>query len=222
MCYNATTKITLYLIKEDKMNAKNEETKLAIYEYINDYIKTYRASPSIKEIAKAVNCALSTAHKFLVRLEEEGYIERGGRKHIVTNVNNWEMDCLPVIGMVACGKPKLAVEDIQFYLPINKKFFGMGEFFGLIANGNSMINAGIENGDIVIVRKQFVCEEGQIVVAMIQDEYSSDMNATLKRFYKTKNKSIFRLHPENDEMEDIYVNEINIIGIAVKVLKDLN
>lgn len=204
------------------MRAKNEETKLRIYEYINSYIKAHRVSPSIKNIAKDANCAVSTAYKFLVRLEEEGLIERCGRKQIISDANKWAMDCIPVVGLIACGKPKLAVEDIQAYLPINREFFGAGEYIGLVASGESMINVGIEDGDIVIVRKQPTAEEGQIVVAMVQNDYDNEYSATLKRFYRTKDENVFRLHPENSEMEDIYVNSIEIVGVAVKVMKDLN
>ncbi len=203
------------------MRAKNEETKLRIYEYINSYIKAHRVSPSIKDIAKEANCAVSTAYKFLVRLEEEGLIERCGRKNIVSDANKWAMDYIPVVGLVACGKPKLAVEDIQTYLPINKEFLGGGEYIGLVASGESMINAGIDDGDIVIVRNQPNAEEGQIVVAMVQNDYDNECSATLKRFFRTNDNNIFRLHPENSEMEDMYINNIEIVGVAVKVLKDL-
>ena len=98
-------------------------------------------------------------------------------------------------------------------------WLGRGEYFGLIADGESMINIGIKNGDIVIVRKQSTAENGQVVVAMIPDEYSGEMTATLKRFYKEQGR--YRLHPENDKYEDMYFDSINIQGVAVKVLKDL-
>ena len=203
------------------MRAKNEETKLKIYEYINSYIKEHRVSPSIKDIAKEANCAVSTAYKFLVRLEEEGLIERCGRKQIISDANKWVFECIPVVGLVACGKPKLAVEDIQTYMPVNKDLLGMGEYIALVASGDSMINAGIDDGDIVIVRKQPTAEEGQIVVAMVQNDYEDEYSATLKRFYRTKSRNVFRLHPENSKMEDMFINNIEIVGVAVKVIKDL-
>ncbi len=203
------------------MRAKNEETKLKIYEYINSYIKAHRVSPSIKDIAKEANCAVSTAYKFLVRLEEEGLIERCGRKQIISDANKWVFECIPVVGLIACGKPKLAVEDIQTYMPVNKDLLGIGEFIALVASGDSMINAGIDDGDIVIVRKQPTAEEGQIVVAMVKNDYEDEYSATLKRFYRTKSRNVFRLHPENSEMEDMFINNIEIVGVAVKVIKDL-
>ena len=125
------------------MRAKNEDTKIRIYEYINEYIKTHRVSPTITEIAKNANCAVSTAYKFLERLQDEGLIDTAGRGRITSSVNNWEMGYAPILGMVACGKPKLAVEDIQGYLPLNMDYFGKGEYFLLVASGESMINAGM-------------------------------------------------------------------------------
>ena len=125
------------------MRAKNEDTKIRIYEYINEYTKTHRVSPTITEIAKNANCAVSTAYKFLERLQDEGLIDMAGRGRITSTVNNWEMGYAPILGMVACGKPKLAVEDIQGYLPLNMDYFGKGEYFLLVASGESMINAGM-------------------------------------------------------------------------------
>ena len=84
-----------------------------------------------------------------------------------------------------------------------------------------MINVGIDNGDLVVVRRQNTAEDGQIVVAMVQNEYDSECSATLKRFFHTEKRNVFRLCPENDEMDDIIVNNVEILGVAVKVLKDL-
>lgn len=204
-----------------QMRPKNNETKMQIFEFINEYINEYRTSPSVREIASAVDCSISTVHKFLVRLEDEGLIERYGKRHIISSVNSWRMGCAPIVGMVACGQPMTAIEDIQGYLPINKEYFGAGEYMAVIAEGESMINVGIESGDLVIVRRQNTAEDGQIVVAMVQNDYDSECSATLKRFFHTKKKNVFRLHPENDGMEDIIVNSVEIIGVAVKVLKDL-
>lgn len=204
------------------MRARNEETKLRIYEYINDYIKINRVSPTIQEIAQNANCAISTAYKFIERLKEEGLIDTAGRGRITSSVNNWEIDYIPVVGMVACGKPKLAVEDIQGYFPINMQYFGKGEYFLLVANGESMINVGIDDGDMVLIRKQNICEDGQIAVVLTESDYGlSESSATLKRVYRDNKRKRFRLHPENDSMQDFYVDKLDVIGIAVKVIKDL-
>lgn len=202
------------------MRKKNDERMMQIYNYINDFIKEYGVSPSYADIASAMRCAKSTLFLYMRRLEEEGYISRMGHNQIVTLENSNAIDRIPVIGSVACGKPKLAIEDIQGYLPINVDWLGGGEYFGLVANGDSMINIGINDGDIVIVRKQSAAENGQVVVAMIPDEYGGEMSATLKRFYKERGKK-FRLHPENDYMDDIFVDKLEILGVAVKIISDV-
>ena len=201
------------------MQKKNDERKLEVYNFINDFIKEYGVCPSYDEIASSIGCAKSTLFKYMKRLEEEGYIERYGRNQVVTVENSNSIDRVPVIGSVACGKPKLAIEDIQGYLPINIDWLGRGEYFALVADGDSMINIGINDGDIVIVRKQSTAENGQVVVAMIPDEYGGESSATLKRFYKERGK--YRLHPENDYMDDIFVDKVEILGVAVKTISDV-
>ena len=128
------------------MRPKNEETKNRVYEFINEYIKSNRVSPTVREIANGVNCAVSTAYKFMVRLQDEGLIDIAGRRHIVSSVNSWAMGYAPILGLVACGKPQSAMQDIQGYLPINMEYFGTGEYFALVAEGDSMINVGIDPG----------------------------------------------------------------------------
>lgn len=205
------------------MRPKNEETKMQIYEFINEYIKKNRISPTVREIASGVNCAVATAHKFLGRLQEEGYINMLGKRGITSSMNNWSMSYAPIIGTVACGKPQLAIEDIQGYFPINTEYLGSGEYFALVASGDSMINVGIDDGDLVLVRRQPTCEDGQIAVVMVENDGGCDeSSATLKRIYHEKRRKLFRLHPENDEMEDFYAKNVDVIGIAVKVLKDLH
>lgn len=204
------------------MRPKNEKFKMQVYEFINDYIKANRVSPTVREIASGVNCGVATAYKYLCRLQEEGYIDMSGKRRITSSVNNWTMDYAPIIGLVACGKPQPAIEDIQGYLPINMEYFGQGEYFALVASGDSMINVGIEEGDLVLVRRQSTCDDGQIAVVMTEaDDGSAECSATLKRLYRDAKHRRFRLHPENDNMEDFYVKKADVIGVAVKVIKDL-
>ena len=126
-----------------------------------------------------------------------------------------EVSYLPVVGSIACGTPLLAEENIEKYLPIPTEFLGNGKYFILRANGDSMIKANIEDGDYVIIKQQETAEVGQIIVALINDE------ATLKRYYLDDKRQKVRLHPENDEMQDMYFKNVIIQGIAVKVIKDL-
>ena len=118
-----------------------------------------------------------------------------------------------MVGSIGCGIPNLAEENIEEYVSLPRSMFGNGEFFILRANGESMIDAGIETGDLVVIRKQSCAEDGQIVVALVEDE------TTLKRLYRENGK--VRLHPENRDMDDIIVDDCIIQGVAVKVIKDL-
>ncbi len=203
------------------MNPRNENKKERIYKFINDFIKEYGVSPTITEIAEEFHCVKSNIYKYIVRLEEEGLITRYGRCQIATLENSNSIERIPVIGTIACGKPKLAYEDIEAIIPISKDMLGYGEFFGLIASGDSMIEASIDDGDIVFVRKQETADDGEIVVAMVDDDLTGEKNATLKRFYNDREKKQIRLHPENSLMDDIILKNVEIKGVAVKVLKDL-
>ena len=120
-----------------------------------------------------------------------------------------------VLGNIACGLPNVAEENIEEYVSLPESLFGRGEFYILRARGESMIEAGIEDGDLVVIRKQSYANDGDIIVALVEEE------ATLKRMYREENGRII-LHPENKEMSDIIVDNCIIQGIAVKVIKDLN
>jgi len=145
-------------------------------------------------------------------------IDYEGHRNITTEENRktkTETTKVAILGSVSCGIPKFAAENIEEYVRLPISLFGSGEFYILRANGDSMVNAGIEDGDLVLIRQQSYANEGQIVVALMEDE------ATLKRYYPEPHKRRIRLHPENDSMRDIYVANCVIQGVAVKVLKDL-
>lgn len=200
---------------------KNELKKEQIYNYLNNCIEEYGVCPSVQQIADDNNCSKSTAHKFLVRLEQEGKIERIGSKQIITVRMQEPVRRIPLLGSVSCGVPKLAEEQFTEFIPISREMIGEGDFFALIADGDSMINVGINRGDIVIVKKQNYADEGQIVVATMPDDSSDGCNATLKRFYRDRKRKKVILHPENDNMEDMIFDDIIIQGVAVKAIKDL-
>ena len=202
------------------MRPKNDEKKEAIYEFINDYIKEFGVSPTTQEIADEFETAKSIVSKFVNRLVEEGRLERYGRYQVVTKQNYFAPYQMPVIGAVACGKPKLAVEDIQCYIPLDQSLKD-GEYFGLVADGESMKDVGIHSGDIIFIRRQETADDGDIVVAMIDDDYSDESTATLKRFFRDKENKKYILHPENSEMEDIIVDKVRILGKAVRIYKNI-
>lgn len=176
-------------------------------------------APTLREIASEFNITSACVSHYLTEMKEKGLIQSNGKSRSIKTSKMQsmlnEVSYLPVVGSIACGTPLLAEENIEKYLPVSTDFLGAGKFFILRANGNSMIKAGIEDGDYVIVKQQETAEIGQIIVALINDE------ATLKRYYIDNEKQQVRLHPENDNMKDMYFKNIVIQGIAVKVIKDL-
>ena len=200
------------------MRTYREEVKSVIMNFVDKYYLDNGNSPSIREIADGINRAKSTVHDYITKMAEEGMITNSRQNGICTPImdkTNSAMRTVAVVGSIACGPLSFAEENITEYLKLPASLFGKGEIFGLYANGDSMINAGIEDGDLVFIRKQNTAEEGQIIVALVNDE------TTLKRFYKdTKNKK-FILHPENEKYEDIIVDDLIIQGIVTKVLKDV-
>lgn len=201
------------------MQHKSSDLMNNIIEFIdNDYSLKGRV-PTMQEIANHFNISKGCVSKYIKVMADNDLIEnKGGSRGIVTkSMQMTRLDTVQVavVGSIACGKPLLAEENIENYLPIPKAFLGKGKYFILKASGNSMINSGICDGDYVIVKQQEYAEDGQIVVALIDDE------ATLKRFYRDDKLKKIRLHPENNRMKDMYFDSIVIQGVAVKVIKDL-
>ena len=202
------------------MRTKNEDTLNEILDFINSWYFQNNDYPTLMQIADNLNIGTTTAHRYVAELINRGEISKNSRygnlqtKEISKSVNKIER--LPIVGDIACGCPILAEENIEAYVSFSKDLLGSGKFFILRANGDSMVNAGIDDGDLVIVRQQDTADEGQIVVALIENE------ATLKRYYTDKKQNKIRLHPENDEMKDMFFDMISIQGVAVKILKDIH
>lgn len=203
------------------MRSKNEETILSIIEYINEKFFTVREIPSVQEIADHIGVVKSTVSKYLAEMENRGLITRDNTHYSIETLKMKKTmkntQQLPIVGNIACGTPILAEQNIESYLTISGDFLGTGTFFVLMAKGDSMINAGINDGDYVIVRQQPSAEEGQIVVAMVDDG-----ECTLKRYYKDKRRKKIRLHPENEKMKDMFFDTIEIQGVALKVIKNID
>ena len=202
------------------MSQKNLTRTREIYLYVKKYIREHGVSPTTSQIADHFKMAKSTTSKYLTRLIEDGLISRRGRYGMQTPETDFVPYMMPIIGTVACGKPILAVEDIKGYIPLDESM-ARGEYFGLLAKGDSMIDVGINDGDVVYVRRQDTCEDGDIVVALVEDELTDGAEATLKRFYRDYESERFILHPENETMEDIIVDKVRILGVALRVLKIL-
>ncbi len=193
---------------------KLNKTQKAVFNYIKDVIDNRGVAPSVREIGEAVGLkSTSTVQYNLNALEKAGYIERDPnlKRTIRISSQGTKTYHVPLVGTVTAGQPILAVESIEDYIPVPVKSRDK-ELFALRVRGDSMINAAILEGDIVIIDKTPVARNGDIVVALIEDE------ATVKRFYKEKGH--FRLQPENDNYEPIIVNNLSILGKVITVIRN--
>ena len=202
------------------MRSKNENMMNDILLYINDCFFSGSGVPSLQEIADKIGIAKSTTSNYITEMQKRGMLTKSGSHYgIETNAMKKSMHSLrslPIVGRIACGTPILAEENIESYISISGEFLGTGDYFILKASGESMIKSGINDGDYVIIKKQSFAEEGQIVVAMVDGG-----DCTLKKYYVDKKRKKVRLHPENDSMEDMYFDNVEIQGVGVKVIKNL-
>lgn len=196
---------------------KSEARMKAICKYIDEYKFVNRRTPTMAQIALEIGTVQSNVYKYLIEMEERGMIQRNGREiKVFSTVESCaELNRVPILGKIACGEPEFAEENFEEYVPLPVALFGKGDFFILRAKGESMIEAGIDPGDMVVVKKQDTAEEGDIAVALVDNE------TTLKRFYIDKKRKCVRLHPENKKMKDIYIENCFIQGIAQNVIKAL-
>lgn len=219
-------------MKKKDPNSINKREK-AILKVIEKQIKTDGYPPSVREIGKAVGLkSTATVHGYLAALEKKGYIKKESQKGRTLKLlkggaleeekqetfdkdfySNREMVNIPIIGKITAGEPILAVENITDTFPIPLDFVGNSESFMLVVRGESMIEAGILNGDYILVRKQNSAINGEIVVALIGEE------ATVKTFYKEKDH--IRLQPENSTMEPIIVPNCEILGKVTGVFRKM-
>lgn len=197
------------------MRSKDKTLMAAIEKFVSDYTDSNGISPTMQEVADGVGSSKATVQRYIAQLCDDGILDYSGYRTMTSTKTKAAAIRVPVLGTIACGIPKFAEENIEEYVRLPVALFGKGSFFILRAYGDSMIEAGIDNGDLVLIRQQNYADEGQIVVALMEDE------ATLKRFYPEPKKHRIRLHPENSRMDDIYVDNCEIQGVAVKVLKDL-
>lgn len=189
--------------------------KLAeIKRFIDDYISENGYSPALGEIVAATGIAKTTVYRYINNMVDQGELDSAGRRRLATTDINMQTVKIPVLGRIACGIPKFAEENIEEYVRLPVSMFGKGDFFILRAYGDSMIGAGINDNDLVLIRKQNTANTGQIVVALTGED-----EATLKRFYQENGH--IRLHPENPAFDDLVFKSCEIQGIAVKVIKDL-
>ena len=198
-----------------KITAKQQE----ILEYIKETILKKGYPPAVREICEAVHLkSTSSVHSHLETLEENGYIRRDPTKPRTIeilddcfNLTRREVVNVPLLGSIAAGQPLLAQENIESYFPIPAEILPNTDTFMLTVKGESMINAGIFDGDQIIVSRQSNAENGEIVVALLED------SATVKRFYKEED--YYRLQPENDFMDPIICKDVQILGKVIGLLR---
>lgn len=205
-------------------NSELSQNEKNILEFISGQVKEYGYPPSVREICKAVGLkSTSSVHMYLARLKEKGYIAKQDLKTRALRVmgetigasEDVDMLSIPLVGQVAAGIPILAEENIEEYIKLPTSLMRNSiktePTYMLKVKGESMINAGIFDGDYIIVSKCQTAENGQIVVALIDDE------ATVKTFYKEKDH--IRLQPENDNMDPIILKDVKIIGKLVGLIR---
>lgn len=197
------------------MRRKDESKKLQILEYINDYIGRYSSSPTVREITGGTGIPHATVQRYLVAMDEAGEIEYDGR--IIRTPAMQKMapiNCIRVLGRVACGPGDEEQEEVLEYIRMPENLVGKGNFFALIAKGESMIDAGIHEGDYVIVRQTHTAGIGDIVVAL----YDNLSNLKVLGYDEDKEQYYLRsCNKDKRKYADIYVTDLQVQGVAVGV-----
>lgn len=196
------------------MRTLNEETLRRMEEYIRERQRKDGVSPSYRRIMHALGMSsLNLVQRYVLALENQGRIRRTrlGSIALPKRLDAGKNKITPLVGDIACGQPSFAEENIEASYALPEAIFGKGELFMLHTHGDSMIDAGIREGDLIVVRKQNTADDGQIVVALIDGE------ATLKRLFHRDGKIV--LHPENKAMKDIVVEDCEVQGVLVSCIK---
>lgn len=201
------------------MRSKNPELMKSIQSYINQYCLETSRTPSVAEIANAVGISKGCAQNYLKEMDEKQMIsyQDGELNTRVYNKCRTEQVGVPIAGVIPCGTPEEQVEDVEEYVFMSRALLGTGDFFILRATGDSMVDAGIDTGDLVVIRRQLDAAPGQIVAALV------DGGSTLKRLDYDSNEKQYILLPENSEKNypPVKGSNISIQGVAIRVMKDL-
>lgn len=186
-----------------------------VYEFIRDFINSNGYAPTVRDICKGCNISsTATPYQIINRLVERGLLKKTGNKNrAVALANLGPTVNVPLIGTVAAGQPIFASENFEGYYTIPSDFFEGEDLFMLNVKGSSMIKIGMFDGDKVVVKRQQTADNGDIVVALVED------SATVKRFFKKNGKVI--LHPENDDMQDFIFDNVEILGKVVGLMRNI-
>lgn len=201
------------------MRTKSTEKANTITEFIDAFFERNRRSPSIREIEAGTGISRPTVQRYLVDMDERGQIEYGGTNIIteyIHRITTQNIVRLPISGAIPCGEPQSEEEWKGDFVEFPASLLGSGDFYILMADGDSMTDAGIDKGDYVIVRRTETAEYGKIVVAL-----DNEQRNTLKRLEFDKQNNRPYLHPENKKYRDIYPETLSIQGVAEMVIKNL-
>lgn len=195
---------------------RSNEKYNTVYEFIKKYITENGYSPSVREIC--ANCGIkstATAYQYINKLNEQGLIKKAGNKKRAVSLkkSGGQSVSVPLVGTVAAGQPIFADENYEGCYSLPTEFFGSDDMFMLTVKGDSMIKIGMFDGDKIIVKKQNTADNGDIVVALVDD------SATVKRFYRRDRKII--LHPENDSMSDFVFDDVSVLGKVVGLMRNI-
>ncbi len=196
---------------------RNEEKLIKVMDYIRKFSEENGYTPSVREIGKECGIkSTATVHNYIEKLQSKGYLNKTDNKKRAVTIGKGSFINIPLLGVVTAGQPIFAYENYEDYYSFPVSEFKGDELFMLRVQGTSMIEAGIMDGDKIIVRRQQTAENGEIVVALVNEEET----ATVKRFYKKDGKII--LHPENETLSDMIFNpqDVSILGKVVGLMRN--
>jgi len=202
------------------MRPQNEDSVKAIRECIQNNMSRDCVCLTVRLVAEKSGVPFQTVGRHIQRMIDNGEVRQDSEYGYVMAGNAGKINryrAVPVVGTISCGSLNIAEPDVTEYMKLPEGMISDGEYFLLRAHGESMINAGIDSGDLVLIRKQNTADSGQIAV-VISTEFS-DAGGTLKRYYPEPKKHRIRLHPGNDTMKDFYIREGIVQGVATKVIK---
>lgn len=199
------------------MPSKDKTLMEKVLKAVDEFYDKHDRTPSIRELGEICGTSHITVSRYLREMNEKGILEYDGGEIVTKKMSKLKPESVtvPILGSISCGMPLTEEGNIESYVKLPIELVGHGEFFLLKANGDSMIDANIDDGDFVLVRKTTEANDGDIVVALVDNEN------TLKRLYHDDKQRKIILHPENKAYEDIVVDYCEIQGVAIKVLKDL-
>lgn len=192
---------------------RSEDKSEIVFNFIQKFIADNGYSPTVREICKACDLkSTATAFTYINELTKRGVLKKADKKNRAVSLKQ-NITTIPLIGTVAAGQPIFATENYEDFYSIPGNFFSGEDLFMLNVHGDSMIKIGMFDGDKIVVKKQETADDGDIVVALVED------SATVKRFFKRDGKIV--LHPENDTMDDFIFDEVTILGKVVGLLRNI-